>query len=484
MNNEFPEKWEPREEFFDNGEDAPWACEKPVYEWREEYTEGTAPADPELEDQLYGEGTRSHTGINFNNYDRISVSCKGGPETYTPLGNFEDAKFHPSILDNVQRMNYISPTPIQKNAIPLIMTGYDLLACAQTGSGKTAAFLLPVLSKIVTKLTRDSTSTTVRPGARRQKASPKALIILPTRELAIQIFDEARRFTYKTRVRPVVIYGGAEMRVQKEQLAHGCDILIATPGRLMDAMERGAVALDQVRSLVLDEADRILDMGFEDTIRRILFSSDLPRDEGLHTMMFSATFPSQIQVLARDFMKDDYCRLRIGKIGGSTSDIWQRVFHVEEYSKESTLIDLMYSLPPSRTLIFVETKRKADYLDDILYNQSFPCVSLHGDRSQKEREQALEAFRVGRSPVLIATAVAARGLDIRDVLHVINYDLCNDIDEYVHRIGRTARAGNQGMATSFYTDQNYVIAPQLTKLLVDCGQDVPEFLQGYISEEV
>ncbi|KAF9345206.1 DEAD-box ATP-dependent RNA helicase, partial [Mortierella sp. AD094] len=323
-----------------------------------------------------------------------------------------------------------------------------------------------------------------QPGARRKKASPQALIILPTRELGIQIFDEARRFTYQTRVRPVVIYGGADIRNQKEKLALGCDLLIATPGRLVDAMERGAVALDRVKYLILDEADRILDSGFESIIRDILLSSDLPRDEGLQTMMFSATFPSQIQCLARDFMKEDYCRLRIGRIGGTTTDIIQKVLNVEEYDKEDTLIELLLSQPPSRTIVFVATKRKADYLDDVLYNRSFPCISLHGDRSQRERELALEAFKIGRSPILIATAVAARGLDIKDILHVINYDLSDDIDDYVHRIGRTARAGNPGLATTFFNEgQNYRIAPLLTQLLAECQQVVPDFLAEYISDK-
>ncbi|KAF9930148.1 hypothetical protein FBU30_000816 [Linnemannia zychae] len=460
----------------------PWAFEKKTYEWQQEFEQGDAPSMPELEDELFGEENRISTGINFNNFSRINVSRKGGPEVVTPLQSFEQAKLHPTILENIQRMGYEEPTPIQRNAIPILMKNYDLLACAQTGSGKTAAFLLPVLSKIMTKLAKNPPVAPL-PGARRTKASPMALIILPTRELSIQIFDETRRFTYKSPIRPAVIYGGADIRRQKVQLARGCDILIATPGRLMDAMERGAVALDKVRYVVLDEADRILDMGFEPAVRQILQSSDLTRDESLHTMMFSATFPAAIQLLAQDFM-NDYCRLRIGRIGGTTRDITQKVIRVEEYNKEETLIALLLSQPPSRTLIFVATKRRADYLDDVLYNKHFPCISLHGDRSQRERELALDAFKAGRSPILIATTIAARGLDVKDVLHVINYDLSKDIDDYVHRIGRTARAGNQGLATTFYNDQDYEIAPQLVRLLIECEQDVPEFLREFIDENM
>ncbi|KAF9138159.1 hypothetical protein BGX30_009478 [Mortierella sp. GBA39] len=484
MEDEVTMKWggkQPTDAAWEHEDDA-WAFEKPTYEWQQEFNQGDAPAMPELEAELFGEENRILSGINFDKFSRINVSRKGGPERVDPLQSFEQAKLHPIIFENIQRMGYQEPTPIQRNAIPILMKNYDLLACAQTGSGKTAAFLLPVLSKILTKMQKNPPVAPL-PGARKTKASPLALIILPTRELGIQIFDETRRFTYKSPIRPAVIYGGADLRRQKDYLARGCDVLIATPGRLVDAMERGAVALDKVRYLVLDEADRILDLGFEPTIRQILLSSDLTRDESLQSMMFSATFPTEIQVLARDFM-NDYCRLRVGRIGGTTTDIMQKVIKVEEYHKEDTLEELLLSQPPSRTLIFVDTKRKADYLDDVLYNKHFPCISLHGDRSQRERELALEAFKAGRSPILIATAVAARGLDIKDIMHVINYDLSDDIDDYVHRIGRTARAGNPGLATTFYNDRNWTIAPQLVKLLIECQQDVPEFLQEFITDDV
>ncbi|KAG0233024.1 hypothetical protein BGX31_004964 [Mortierella sp. GBA43] len=441
--------------YFESGPQ-PWAFEKKIYEWREDYADGGAPADEKLEEELYGEEGRITAGIFFDEFSKVNVSRKGGPENYTPLTS--------------------------KHGIPLIMAGYDLLACSQTGSGKTAAFLLPILSKTITKLARAPEATPNRPGERRSKAAPMVLIISPTRELAIQIFDETRRFTYQSRVRPAVVYGGAELRAQKELLSRGCDVLIATPGRLVDSMERGALALGRVKYLVLDEADRILDQGFEPIIRQVLFQSDLPRDEGMHTMMFSATFPDGVQVLARDFMKDDYCRLRIGRIGGTSPQISQNIMKVEDYNKEELLMDLLCTQPPSRTMIFVSSKKKADHLDDVLYNRDFPCISLHGDRNQQERELALQAFKSGRSPILIATSLAARGLDIKDVLHVVNFDLCDDIDEYVHRIGRTARAGNPGLATSFYTDADYLIGPQLTKLLVECNQSVPDFLKEYMPD--
>ncbi|KAG0205232.1 hypothetical protein BGX28_003093 [Mortierella sp. GBA30] len=457
-----------------------WASERPVYEWEDEYTDATAPANEELEKELFSEENRIYQGIHFEKYIKAAVSVKGGPNDRQPMEKFEDTAFHPTVAENIKRMEYKDPTPIQKHGTPLIMAGYDLLACAQTGSGKTAAFLVPILSKLLFKL---KTSAAKQPGARRTKPAPLALIILPTRELGIQMFDEARRFTYKSRLRPVVIYGGAELRTQRDQLAKGCDILIATPGRLVDALHRGYVSLSRVKHVVLDEADRILDMGFEPLVREILMCSELSREESLQTIMLSATFPRDIQVLAREFLKDDYVRLRIGRIGGTTSDITQKVLKIEQHDKENQIIQLLLSQPPSRTMIFVDTKRRADYLDDILYNLHFPCVSLHGDRNQVERELAIEAFRHGKSPILITTSVASRGLDIKDVLHVVNYDMCSDIDEYVHRIGRTGRAGNPGLATTFFNDRNIGLAPQLLRILKECQQEVPGFLQDLVAED-
>ncbi|KAG0335364.1 hypothetical protein BG004_008485 [Podila humilis] len=465
-----------------------WASERPVYEWQQGYTEETAPIDWHLEQTLFDRETRMEPGVMFSDLAKSEVAIKGEPEGFKLVDNFKDIGLHPTIVENIAKMEFNAPTPIQKNTIPLILQGYDVMACAQTGSGKTGAFLIPILSKLLKKLSNPKYEQLLQqqraqPGARRTKASPLALLILPTRELAIQIFDETRRLSYKSRLRPVVIYGGAEMRKQTDQLARGCDILIATPGRLVDAMERGLVTLAKVKYIVLDEADRILDMGFEPTLREIMLNSDLPRDEGLHTSMFSATFPSQVQLLARDFLMDNYVRLRVGRIGGTSRGIVQKVIPVEEHEKEETLISLLLSQPPTRTLIFVETKRKADYLDDVLYNQDFPCISLHGDRNQQEREMAIEAFRVGRSPILIATAVAARGLDIKDVMHVVNYDLCEDIDDYVHRIGRSGRAGHPGLATSFYNDRNYRIGEPLARLIRECGQEVPQCLNEFDTED-
>nr|CAG8523454.1 8904_t:CDS:10 [Entrophospora candida] len=429
-----------------------WAAVRRRYEWHESYNETIAPKDEELEKELFDEENHIHTGINFSKYDKIKVTVSN--PTVKPISTFEEAKLHQAMKENVQLARYTMPTPVQKYSIPIITNGMDLMACAQTGSGKTAAFLIPVLSQVFA---------TKKPpreigNSRRFKAEPLVLIMAPTRELATQIFDECRRFTYRSMMRPCVVYGGADALSQKTEVSKGCDILTATPGRLKDFMERGVLSLRKVRYLVLDEADRMLDMGFE---------ADIP------------TFPTNIRTLARDFLKEDHIFLTVGRVGGTTSDITQKIMYVEENDKRTALVELLLKQPPSRTLIFVETKRGADSLDDFLYHQNFPTTSIHGDRSQREREDALIAFKNGRSPILIATAVAARGLDIKNVMHVVNYDLCNDIDEYVHRIGRTARVGNEGLATTFYNEKRSELAGDLVKLLLECKQEIPSFLQPY-----
>ncbi|CAG8453063.1 8875_t:CDS:10 [Ambispora gerdemannii] len=445
-----------------------WAAVRRRYEWSESYEEGIAPKDEELELELFGEENHVLTGHNFSKYEEIKVTVKGSD--IRPVESFEEANLHPQMKENVALARYEKPTPVQKWSIPMITEGHDLMACAQTGSGKTAAFLVPILSRLFGKAKKLAAPRPPPGKTRGYKAQPLVLILAPTRELATQIFDECRRFT--------VVYGGADAGPQRLELFKGCDILTATPGRLCDFVERGIISLSRVRYLVIDEADRMLDMGFEDDVRKIVSKSDMD-DVARQTLMFSATFPNRIRTLAKDFLQDKHLFLTVGRIGGTTSDITQKIIFCEETDKRNTLVQLLLTQPPSRTLIFVETKRGADSLDAFLYNQHFPTTSIHGDRTQREREDALIAFKNGRSPILIATAVAARGLDIKNVMHVINYDLCSDIDEYVHRIGRTARVGNQGLATTFYNNSNEAIARDLVRLLLECEQEIPDFFKQY-----
>lgn len=283
-------------------------------------------------------------------------------------------------------------------------------------------------------------------------------------------------------MRPAVVYGGADINQQLRAIERGCDLLSATPGRLVDLIERGRISLSNIRYLVLDEADRMLDMGFEPQIRRIVQGEDMPGVQERQTLMFSATFPRDIQMLARDFMKD-YVFLSVGRVGSTSENITQKIEYVEDSDKRSVLLDIVSATDDKGlTLVFVETKRMADMLSDFLYQNHIAATSIHGDRSQRERETALQTFRTGRTPVLVATAVAARGLDIPNVTHVINYDLPSDIDDYVHRIGRTGRAGNVGIATAFFNRGNRNIVRDLIELLREANQEIPAWLDTVAHE--
>merc|ERR1711871_28925 len=310
----------------------------------------------------------------------------------------------------------------------------------------------------------------------RSKCYPQGLVLAPTRELAVQIYEEARKFTYQTGVRAVVVYGGAQVRDQMRELDRGVDILVATPGRLEDFCERGKVCLSDCMFLALDEADRMLDMGFIPQIRRIVEQMDMPPStQGRQTVMFSATFPKEIQRLAADFL-DDYVFLAVGRVGSTTDMITQKVEYVEDHQKRDVLFSLVQKVE-GLTLVFVETKRNADAIEQFLCRNNFPATSIHGDRSQREREDALRSFKSGHTPILVATDVAARGLDIPNVTHVINYDMPNDSDDYVHRIGRTGRAGHAGLATAFINEKNGNVVRDLVVLLRENKQDIPPWLE-------
>jgi len=309
-----------------------------------------------------------------------------------------------------------------------------------TGSGKTAAFLIPILSKLMGKAKKLAAPRPNR-GDRGDRgiytAEPLVLIIAPTRELATQIFDECRRFCYRSMLRPCVVYGGADITTQRLELGMGCDVLVGTPGRTLDFLERGRIlSLKRVKYIVVDEADEMLDMGFEPQVRRILETSDCNQDDDKQVMMFSATFKKPIRKLAADFLSDDYVQIKVGRIGSTPENIVQNVIWVDETKKKQALYDLLCTSPPARTMIFVNRKLTADTLDDYLYNHKLPTTSIHGDRTQREREDALIAFRSGKCPILIATGIASRGLDIKNVLHIVNYDMVANIDEYIHRIGK------------------------------------------------
>ncbi|KAK7280814.1 hypothetical protein RIF29_08320 [Crotalaria pallida] len=421
---------------------------------------------------------QENTGINFDAYEDIPVETTG-ENVPPPVNTFAEIDLGEALNQNIRRCKYVRPTPVQRHAIPISLGERDLMACAQTGSGKTAAFCFPIISGIM------KGQPVERPHRGVRTVYPLALVLSPTRELSMQIHEEAKKFSYQTGVRVVVAYGGAPINQQLRDLERGVDILVATPGRLVDLLERARVSLQMIRYLALDEADRMLDMGFEPQIRKIVEQMDMPPPGARQTMLFSATFPREIQRLASDFLSN-YIFLAVGRVGSSTDLIDQRVEYVLESDKRSHLMDLLHAQrangvqgKQALTLVFVETKKGADALEHWLCLNGFPATSIHGDRTQQEREFALRSFKSGNTPILVATDVAARGLDIPHVAHVVNFDLPNDIDDYVHRIGRTGRAGKKGLATAFFNDNNTNMARALADLMQEANQEVPAWLSRY-----
>jgi ATP-dependent RNA helicase RhlE len=328
--------------------------------------------------------------------------------------------------------NYTTPTPIQARAIPLLLQGRDLLGIAQTGTGKTAAFALPILQHLA------KPQTTLAPK------SVRALILAPTRELAVQIGDSFATYGRHTGLRHAVILGGVSQSTQVKALARGVDILVATPGRLLDLAQQRHVDLRHVSHLVLDEADRMLDMGFIRDVRKIV--AMLPKQR--QSLLFSATMPNDVETLAREMLRNPE-RIEVTPKVVTVEMIDQRVYFVETASKRKLLVDLLSDPAMTRVIVFTRTKHHANRVSDYLDMAGVKADAIHGNKSQNARQRALENFRSGHARVLVATDIAARGIDVDGVSHVINFELPNEPESYVHRIGRTARAGATGIAISF-----------------------------------
>jgi ATP-dependent RNA helicase RhlE len=336
------------------------------------------------------------------------------------------------IRQALQEEGFETPTPIQRAAIPPLLNGHDLLGCAQTGSGKTAAFTLPIMQTLA-KSQRN-------PIPR----STRALVLAPTRELAAQISAAFASFGKHLRLRQAVVYGGVSKKRQVAELARGVDVLVATPGRLLDLMGDGSVLLRMVEIMVLDEADRMLDMGFIPDIKKILAAIPTNRQ----TMLFSATLPQTISTLAKGMLHEPR-RIQIEASGKTTPKIEQKLLFVDQQDKKALLIDILDRQDFTRALVFTRTKRKAQNLSIQLSRRRVKADSLHGDKTQAERQRALAGFHLGSTRVLVATDIASRGIDVSDIDQVINYDLPVEPEVYIHRIGRTARAGKTGTALSF-----------------------------------
>lgn len=345
---------------------------------------------------------------------------------------FEELNLHPQILQALRAKGYVNPTPIQEKAIPHILEGKDIFGTAQTGTGKTAAFALPVLQRLYD--TRNP----------QQRRAIRALVLAPTRELAQQISDSFREYGKGLHLKHTVIYGGVSQRPQTEALRSGVDILIATPGRLIDLMDQGYVRLEGVEYFILDEVDRMLDMGFIHDIKKVIATIRQKKQ----TLFFSATVPTEIKKLADSLMKDPV-RVQTAPVSSTSVNVKQQVYFVPKEHKTALLKELLLTVPDHHTLVFVRTKRAADKMVKILSRDGLEADCIHGDKSQGARQRALNNFKSRKVNLLIATDVASRGLDITDISHVFNYDLPEEAEVYVHRIGRTGRANAVGLAVSF-----------------------------------
>jgi ATP-dependent RNA helicase RhlE len=346
---------------------------------------------------------------------------------------FSDLRLAEPLVRAVTAEGYSTATPIQAQAIPHVLSGRDVLGCAQTGTGKTAAFALPILHRL---------SAAPRPAGRR--AGVRCLVLSPTRELATQIGDSFRAYGRNLPLRSTVIFGGVGQNPQVQALRNGVDVLVATPGRLVDLMNQGFVDLRSVEVFVLDEADRMLDMGFIHDVRRIVAKVPAQRQ----TLLFSATMPAEIRKLADTILRSPVT-VAVTPVSSTVEKIEQSLYYVEKRNKPVLLAHLVNELPMARALVFTRTKHGADRVVRQLHTRGIRAEAIHGNKSQNARERALSNFKANKIPVLVATDIAARGIDIDDITHVVNYDLTHEPETYVHRIGRTGRAGASGAAISF-----------------------------------
>ncbi|XP_012259378.2 ATP-dependent RNA helicase dbp2-like isoform X2 [Athalia rosae] len=401
--------------------------------------------------------TRSREDVaRFREDAEITVK---GEDVPNPIQYFEEGNFPSYVMEGIRRQGYAQPTAIQAQGWPIALSGKDLVAIAQTGSGKTLGYVLPAIVHIINQPPLSSGE------------GPIALILAPTRELAQQIQEVANCFGESASVRNTCVFGGAPKGPQAHDLERGVEICIATPGRLIDFLERGTTNLRRCTYLVLDEADRMLDMGFEPQIRRIIEQIRPDRQ----VLMWSATWPKEVRTLAEDFLTN-YTHLNIGSLTLSANhNIIQIVDVCQESEKDMKLFRLLQEISTekeNKTIIFVETKRKVDDITRNIRRDGWQALSIHGDKNQQERDHVLQEFRSGRAPILVATDVAARGLDVEDVKYVINFDYPSSSEDYIHRIGRTGRRCQTGTAYAFFTTHNMKHAGDLIEVLREAGQNI------------
>jgi len=399
---------------------------------------------------------------------QLNANIEGKKPHPKPVQSWNHLSLPDNLLAPINNSGFTKPSPIQSIGWPAALSGRDMVGIAQTGSGKTLAYLLPALVHITAQ-------PPLRPGD-----GPIGLVMAPTRELAMQIQSEVLKFTHGTGIRCTACFGGVSRYGQASDLRRGVEILIATPGRLLDFLEGGVTNLKRVTYLCLDEADRMLDMGFEPQIRKIV--SQIRPDR--QTLMWSATWPKEIQRLARDFCREDPIKLTIGTEElSSNPDITQQIEVVGEYEKRERFMNWMRTAAAgnAKVLVFTETKRGADALCRELQYQQLSAAAIHGDKEQRQRDRTLAEFKSGHTNILVATDVAQRGLDIKDIAYVVNYDVPKTMEDYIHRIGRTGRAGAKGTAVTFFPADAYTpdmirMARNISKSMREIGQQPPPAL--------
>jgi ATP-dependent RNA helicase RhlE len=384
-----------------------------------------------------GGGQQANVVFDEKYEERSRRESPVGPAPDVELPAFAALGLNKDLLAGIAAMGYEQPTPIQEQAVPRALAGHDLVGCAQTGTGKTAAFVLPVLQRMAEK-----------PAAVAGPARPSALVVTPTRELCGQIEEVGESLATYTRRRVVAVFGGVPYDPQARKARKGVDLLVATPGRLLDMLRQGDVLLDRVDTLVLDEADRMLDMGFWPDVKRIIDAVPKKRQN----LLFSATMSRQVLSIIEDTLHQPVF-IELGGSARPVAAVEQRILPVNSEQKVDLLVEYFRHHDPDRTLVFTRTRRRAERLSITLNRAGISCEAIHGDRTQSQRQRALDDFKSGKTAVLVATDVVARGIDVDNITHVINYDIPTNPEDYVHRIGRTARAGTSGVAASLLTSE-------------------------------
>jgi len=423
-----------------------------------------------------------------NTHIHIFLKNKEISDEYQQFSSsFKNIDFHPLLKKNLIKMKYDKMTPIQKAIIPYILQKNDCLGCAETGSGKTVAFLAPIISLLLKDGPPIEDKEYLKQNSKYSNSCsyPVCLVLVPTRELAEQIYIESRKLLYKTGIVVSKCYGGVPIDGQIRELRQGVDIVIGTPGRIIEFIDKKVLYLNLIEYLVIDESDRMLDMGFKPQLENIINDNkQMKQKEKRINLMFSATIPEEVEEISYEFMKENCYLISTNKNRGNKKEynanenVEQLIYYVKEEEKIAKLHEILQTTE-GNVLVFLEKKKSVDKLENFLLSRNYNAIGIHGDKIQSERQKAIKKFSSGEIPILVATDVASRGLDFPNVSYVFNFDMPKNIEDYIHRIGRTGRVGNKGKAISFYNENNKQIGQTLVNELKKSGQKIPEFLEEF-----